>query len=67
MIFLFWLQLQYSKTSVSTKDLTASFGWSTYDAFLQHDAHELNRVLCEKLEDKMKVRANPGSNVVCVD
>jgi len=40
---------------VSTEDLTSSFGWSTYDAFLQHDAHELNRVLCEKLEDKMKV------------
>uniref|UniRef100_A0A7S3QRP1 ubiquitinyl hydrolase 1 n=1 Tax=Dunaliella tertiolecta TaxID=3047 RepID=A0A7S3QRP1_DUNTE len=49
-----FFKLQYSKTSVSTKDLTASFGWSTYDAFLQHDAHELNRVLCEKLEDKMK-------------
>lgn len=30
-------QLQYSKTSVSTKDLTKSFGWGTYDAFMQHD------------------------------
>ncbi|MEW5319855.1 MAG: hypothetical protein WDW38_010976 [Sanguina aurantia] len=47
-------KLQYSKTSVSTKDLTKSFGWGTYDAFQQHDVQELNRVLCEKLEEKMK-------------
>lgn len=49
-------RLQYSRTPVSTKDLTKSFGWSTMDAFMQHDVQELNRVLCEKLEDKMKVR-----------
>eukprot|EP00252_Welwitschia_mirabilis_P016659 TRINITY_DN3688_c0_g1_i1.p1 TRINITY_DN3688_c0_g1~~TRINITY_DN3688_c0_g1_i1.p1 ORF type:complete len:1121 (+),score=247.00 TRINITY_DN3688_c0_g1_i1:261-3623(+) len=47
-------KLQYSDTSVSTKDLTKSFGWDTYDSFMQHDVQELNRVLCEKLEDKMK-------------
>mmetsp|Transcript_35695 Transcript_35695/g.79387 ORF Transcript_35695/g.79387 Transcript_35695/m.79387 type:complete len:1131 (+) Transcript_35695:131-3523(+) len=47
-------KLQYSNTSVSTKDLTKSFGWGTYDAFMQHDVQELNRVLCEKLEEKMK-------------
>jgi hypothetical protein len=38
------LQLQYSKTSVATKALTKSFGWGTYDAFMQHDVQELNRV-----------------------
>ena len=37
-----------------TKDLTRSFGWDSVDAFMQHDVQELNRVLCEKLEDKMK-------------
>ncbi|XVF24606.1 hypothetical protein REPUB_Repub13aG0141800 [Reevesia pubescens] len=47
-------KLQYSDTSVATKELTKSFGWDTYDSFLQHDVQELNRVLCEKLEDKMK-------------
>ncbi len=51
------LQLQFGDSSVSTKDLTKSFGWDTYDAFMQHDVQELNRVLQEKLEDKMKVRA----------
>lgn len=40
---------------MSTKELTKSFGWTSYDAFMQHDVQELNRVLCEKLEDKMKV------------
>ena len=47
-------KLQYSKTAVSTKDLTGSFGWGSNDAFMQHDVQELNRVLCEKLEEKMK-------------
>ncbi|KAI5394667.1 ubiquitin C-terminal hydrolase 12 [Lathyrus oleraceus] len=47
-------KLQYNDSSVSTKELTKSFGWDTYDSFMQHDVQELNRVLCEKLEDKMK-------------
>ncbi|TKY53552.1 Ubiquitin carboxyl-terminal hydrolase 12 [Spatholobus suberectus] len=47
-------KLQYSDTSVATKELTKSFGWDTYDSFMQHDVQEFNRVLCEKLEDKMK-------------
>lgn len=41
---------------VSTKDLTKSFGWGVSDMFQQHDVQELNRVLCDKLEEKMKVR-----------
>ncbi|KAL8036479.1 hypothetical protein ABFS82_12G158700 [Erythranthe guttata] len=47
-------KLQYNDTSVATKELTKSFGWDTYDSFVQHDVQELNRALCEKLEDKMK-------------
>ncbi|KAG2490856.1 hypothetical protein HYH03_010774 [Edaphochlamys debaryana] len=47
-------KLQYARSAVSTKELTKSFGWNTYDAFMQHDVQELNRVLCEKLEEKMK-------------
>ncbi|XP_062207011.1 ubiquitin C-terminal hydrolase 13-like isoform X3 [Phragmites australis] len=47
-------KLQHSDNSVATKELTKSFGWDTYDSFMQHDVQELNRVLCEKLENKMK-------------
>jgi len=47
-------KLQYGDTSVSTKQLTKSFGWDTYDTFMQHDVQELNRVLIDKLEEKMK-------------
>ncbi|KQK09967.1 ubiquitin carboxyl-terminal hydrolase 13 isoform X2 [Brachypodium distachyon] len=47
-------KLQYGDSSISTKELTKSFGWDSYDSFMQHDVQELNRVLCEKLEDKMK-------------
>ncbi|RZC90859.1 hypothetical protein C5167_028693 [Papaver somniferum] len=43
-------KLQYSDNCVATKELTESFRGDTYD----HDVQELNRVLCEKLEDKMK-------------
>eukprot|EP01113_Clastostelium_recurvatum_P018778 TRINITY_DN2213_c0_g1_i4.p1 TRINITY_DN2213_c0_g1~~TRINITY_DN2213_c0_g1_i4.p1 ORF type:complete len:1297 (+),score=419.02 TRINITY_DN2213_c0_g1_i4:80-3970(+) len=35
---------------LETKDLTRSFGWSTRDAFQQHDVQELNRVLMDALE-----------------
>lgn len=47
-------KLQYQNSSVNTKDLTKSFGWGTYDAFLQHDIQEMQAILCEKLEEKMK-------------
>lgn len=50
---------------MSTKDLTKSFGWGTYDAFMQHDVQELNRVLCEKLEEKMKVGHGVGRGCGC--
>lgn len=46
--------LQFTKGPVSTKDLTCSFGWDTMDAFQQHDVQELNRILCDRLEEKMK-------------
>ena len=49
------MQLQFGDLSVSTKDLTRSFGWDYHDAFMQHDVQELNRVLVEKLEERMKV------------
>lgn len=41
---------------MSTKSLTQSFGWTNMDAFTQHDVQELNRILSDKLEEKMKVR-----------
>ncbi|XP_013611723.1 PREDICTED: ubiquitin carboxyl-terminal hydrolase 13 isoform X1 [Brassica oleracea var. oleracea] len=47
-------KLQYNDTRVGTKELTKSFGWDTNDSFMQHDVQELNRILSEKLEDKMK-------------
>ncbi|CAM0883473.1 unnamed protein product [Alopecurus aequalis] len=47
-------KLQHGDSSISTKELTKSFGWNSYESFMQHDVQELNRVLCEKLEDKMK-------------
>ncbi|KAI3902002.1 hypothetical protein MKW92_032899 [Papaver armeniacum] len=54
-------KLQYSKDSVGTKELTKSFGWNMNQSFMQHDVQELNRVLCEKLEDKMKGSAVEGT------
>lgn len=36
--------------SASTKALTKSFGWDESDAFQQHDAQELQKVLIDRLE-----------------
>jgi ubiquitin carboxyl-terminal hydrolase 7 len=47
--------LQFGDKSVSTRELTQSFGWDRYDSFIQHDVQELSRVLIDKLEEKMKV------------
>ena len=62
------LQLQFGDHSVNTKNLTQSFGWTTMDAFTQHDVQELNRILSDKLEDKMKVESStPSSFTYCAD
>ncbi|KAI9225358.1 MAG: hypothetical protein DHS80DRAFT_20505, partial [Piptocephalis tieghemiana] len=47
-------QLQHSPRAVDTQELTASFGWDTNEAFMQHDVQEFNRVLQDNLEEKMK-------------
>ena len=54
-------KVQVAPTAVATKDLTRSFGWDAYDSFLQHDVQELNRVLCDKLEEKMKGTSVEGT------
>lgn len=40
---------------LGTTELTRSFGWTSSDAFMQHDVQEFNRVLQDALEAKMKV------------
>uniref|UniRef100_A0A914W615 Ubiquitin carboxyl-terminal hydrolase 7 n=1 Tax=Plectus sambesii TaxID=2011161 RepID=A0A914W615_9BILA len=47
-------ELQHSDRPVGTKKLTRSFGWDTFESFLQHDVQELCRVLLDNLESKMK-------------
>ncbi|OWZ22860.1 hypothetical protein PHMEG_0002352 [Phytophthora megakarya] len=47
-------RLQRQGKAVSTKELTRSFGWSAIDSFMQHDVQELYRILCDRLEEKMK-------------
>ena len=46
--------MQFSKKAVSTKKLTASFGWGGQETFMQHDVQEFCRVLMDNLEEKMK-------------
>jgi ubiquitin carboxyl-terminal hydrolase 7 len=47
-------RLQFGNTSVGTKELTKSFGWTAVDSFTQHDVQELDRVLLDNLQTKMK-------------
>ncbi|XP_051113308.1 ubiquitin C-terminal hydrolase 13-like [Andrographis paniculata] len=53
--------LQHSESSVATNELTRSFGWDQSDAFVQHDVQEMNRLLCEALEESMKGTAMDGA------
>ncbi|ODV87741.1 hypothetical protein CANARDRAFT_25963 [[Candida] arabinofermentans NRRL YB-2248] len=46
--------LQTSDKPIDTLELTHSFGWNSADAFTQHDVQELNRILMDRLESKMK-------------
>eukprot|EP01125_Pyxidicula_operculata_P002363 TRINITY_DN12247_c0_g1_i1.p1 TRINITY_DN12247_c0_g1~~TRINITY_DN12247_c0_g1_i1.p1 ORF type:complete len:1243 (+),score=262.55 TRINITY_DN12247_c0_g1_i1:103-3831(+) len=50
-----FLKLQLSsKKAITTTKLTKSFGWKAVDSFTQHDVQELNRVLCDALENVWK-------------
>ena len=53
-------RLQFGSSPVSTTELTHSFGWGTKDVFTQHDVQELNRVLQDKIEEKMKGTTEEG-------
>jgi ubiquitin C-terminal hydrolase len=57
-------ELQYSTATVKTKTLTESFGWDNTDAFTQHDVQELNRILCDHLEERMKKIAPGQPNTI---
>ncbi|KAF6007681.1 hypothetical protein HII13_004352 [Brettanomyces bruxellensis] len=46
--------LQTSDKPIDTMELTDSFGWTSADAFTQHDVQEMNRILMDKLESRMK-------------
>ena len=58
-------QMQFGRLSVSTADLTRSFGWDQYGALMQEDVHEFNKILCDALEEKMKVHAPAQGGLVC--
>lgn len=52
---LFVLMLDTDKrTTLSTQDLTKSFGWDRSDTFEQHDVQELCRVLFDALGSELK-------------
>ncbi|SCV02427.1 LAME_0H00298g1_1 [Lachancea meyersii CBS 8951] len=46
--------MQKSQDPLDTLELTRSFGWDTGEAFTQHDVQELNRILMDRLETRMK-------------
>ncbi len=41
--------LQCGKMAVDTTCLTNSFGWNSYESFMQHDVQEFSRVLSDAL------------------
>jgi ubiquitin carboxyl-terminal hydrolase 7 len=53
-------RLQQAAGPVPTTELTGSFGWSDADSFIQHDIHELTRILLDNLEAKLE-KATSGT------
>ena len=56
-----FFRLQTEGKAVSTKELTGAFGWNTHESNVQQDVQELNRVLCDRLEEKMKGTSVEGT------
>ena len=51
----FFAQLQIGiRDSISTQNVTDSFGWKGNQAHVQHDAHELNQILLDAIERSLK-------------
>jgi len=46
-------QMQKSEDSTSTLTLTESFGWEGAEAYVQHDLHELARMLLDRVEGRI--------------
>lgn len=46
--------LQFCNTPASTRELLTSFGWNSDQWNIQHDVQELNCILSDHLENKMK-------------
>ena len=58
-----FVTLQFiNQKSVSTKELTESFGWNERNTGVQQDIHELNRVLFNRLEESLK--GTSGENII---
>lgn len=55
-----FLKLSSSNEVVTTDDLIKSFGWESNESLTQHDAQELNRLLCDRLEEQMKGTPSEG-------
>uniref|UniRef100_F1KQL2 Ubiquitin carboxyl-terminal hydrolase 47 n=1 Tax=Ascaris suum TaxID=6253 RepID=F1KQL2_ASCSU len=55
---LFVLLQTSEKDALETKDLTSSFGWSSREAYEQHDVQELCRLMFDALERKWRNTVN---------
>ena len=52
---------QDSAAALSTQALTTSFGWNGNDVFMQHDIQEMNRILCDRLDECTKGTGAEGA------
>ncbi|XP_005097820.1 ubiquitin carboxyl-terminal hydrolase 40 [Aplysia californica] len=59
---LFSQLLLSDQQSVSTIQLTNSFGWTNHEEFQQHDVQELNRILFSAIEDSLM--GTEGQNII---
>ena len=55
-------QLETHGSSVSTAKLTKAFGWTSAEAFIQHDVQELARLLFDQLEQEDEQKNYSGNS-----
>lgn len=47
-------RLEQRERNIMTTDLTAAFGWSNEQVYVQHDVHELIQILFDRIEKQLK-------------
>ncbi|KAH0475822.1 MAG: hypothetical protein KVP17_001178 [Porospora cf. gigantea B] len=55
-----FFRMTKAANALDTREVIQAFGWSELEMYEQHDAQELNRLLCDRLETELKGTPEEG-------